>query len=71
MYCNKKDEFEITNNIDYLQTQNEKIKIDEFLLSIDTLNYPYLADTCKDLENISDRIFKALFDYDKKRLKKL
>ena len=71
MYDPQKDKFEIINNIDYLTTQNEKTQIDNFLLSIDTTNYPYLTETISDLDNISDRIFKALFEYDKKRLKKL
>lgn len=71
MYDPQKNKFEIINNIDYLSTQAEKTKIDNFLLSVDDINYPYLTDTFKELENLSDRIFKALFEYDKKRLKKL
>ncbi len=71
MYDAQKNKFEIINNIDYLTTQAEKTKIDNFLLSVDAINYPYLTETFKELENLSDRIFKALFEYDKKRLKKL
>lgn len=71
MYDPKKDKFEILNNVDYLETKSEMEKINNFLLSIDTINYPYLADTCKELEELSDRIFASLANYDKKRLEKI
>ena len=71
MYDPLKDNFNIENNIDYLNTKKEKELIDNFLLSIDTINYPYLNDTCKDLENISDRLFVSLHNYDIDRIKKI
>lgn len=70
MYNHLKDEFSIENNIDYLNSKKEKELIDNFTLNIDTVNYPYFGETLKDLEIISDRIFKALYDYDQKRIKK-
>ena len=69
MYDASKDEFSIINNIDYELTQEEKSKIDTFILSIDTINYPYLTETINQLDEISDRLFKVLNKYDKKRLK--
>lgn len=71
MYNHKKDKFTIENNIDYLNTKKEKEKIDNFTLEIDTINYPYLSKTLEELENISDRLFFALRNYDQKRLSKI
>jgi hypothetical protein len=71
MYNEKIDHFTIENNIDYLNTKKEKEKIDNFMLTIDTMNYPYFTETLEQLEEISDRIFAALSKYDKKRLKKI
>ena len=69
MYDASKDEFYIINNIDYELTQEEKSKIDTFILSIDTINYPYLTETIDQLNEISYRLFNVLNKYDKKRLK--
>jgi signal transduction protein with GAF and PtsI domain len=71
MYNQLKDKFTIKNNIDYLNTQEEKSKIDNFLLDIDTLNYPYLTETLEQLEELSERLFRVLKEYDTKRLNKL
>ena len=68
MYYDLKQEYIIKNNIDYLHTKKEKELIDNFMMSIDTVNHPYYTETLERLENISDRIFKALNDYDLKRL---
>lgn len=71
MYNHLKDKFTIENNVDYLNTQEEKSKIDNFLLDIDSLNYPYLTETLEQLEEISERLFGVLKEYDTKRLNKL
>jgi hypothetical protein len=67
MYNHLKDKFTIDNNIDYLNTKEEKDKIDTFLDNIDSINYPYLTATIEELENISNRLFNCLLEYDKKR----
>jgi len=43
--------------------------INNFTLSIDTINHPYYTETIKDLDKISEDIFNALKAYDLKRLK--
>ena len=69
MYYDTKQKYIIKNNTDYLNTKKEMELINNFTLSIDTINHPYYTETIKDLDKISEDIFNALKAYDLKRLK--
>ena len=68
MYHPLKQKYTVYNNTDRFTMMSEVDKIDVFLASLDDVNYPYLIDTIKNLEEISEDIFAAVKKYDKKLL---